>query len=102
MAAWALIRSSSFDAACLPPLYHPVSLGPSSPGGRLSAACLVRGDPANPSARLRAQPMTAAPYSHASLSPQVDGYLRRMPGVVREAVDDTAGAAKTIAEQQLK
>ncbi|GAB4815017.1 hypothetical protein N2152v2_002063 [Parachlorella kessleri] len=40
--------------------------------------------------------------SHPQALAQVDGYLRRMPGVVREAVDDTAGAAKQIAEQQLE
>ena len=32
---------------------------------------------------------------------QCDGYLTRM-GVIKEAVDDTAGAAKMIAAQQLK
>ena len=32
---------------------------------------------------------------------QCDGYLTRM-GVVKEAVDDTAGAAKAIAQQQLR
>jgi hypothetical protein len=32
---------------------------------------------------------------------QCDGYLTRM-GVIKEAVDDTAGAAKAIAAQQLR
>jgi arogenate/prephenate dehydratase len=36
--------------------------------------------------------------SHPQALAQTDGYTRRMPGVVREAVDDTAGAAKMIAE----
>lgn len=40
--------------------------------------------------------------SHPQALAQVDGYLRRMPGVVREAVDDTAGAAKSIAEEGLQ
>ena len=29
---------------------------------------------------------------------QVEDYTRRLPGVVREAVDDTAGAARMIAQ----
>lgn len=37
--------------------------------------------------------------SHPQALAQTDGYTRRMPGVVREAVDDTAGAAKMIAEE---
>lgn len=36
--------------------------------------------------------------SHPQALAQTDGYTRRMRGVVREAVDDTAGAAKAIAE----
>ena len=36
--------------------------------------------------------------SHPQALAQTDGYTRRMTGVVREAVDDTAGAAKMIAE----
>ena len=36
--------------------------------------------------------------SHPQALAQTDGYTRRMAGVVREAVDDTAGAAKMIAE----
>ena len=36
--------------------------------------------------------------SHPQALAQTDNYTRRMPGVVREAVDDTAGAAKMIAE----
>ncbi|KAL4856490.1 Arogenate dehydratase/prephenate dehydratase 1 [Chlorella vulgaris] len=36
--------------------------------------------------------------SHPQALAQTDSYTRRMPGVVREAVDDTAGAAKLIAE----
>ncbi len=35
--------------------------------------------------------------SHYQALAQCDGYLRRLPGVVREAADDTAGAAKMIA-----
>lgn len=35
--------------------------------------------------------------SHPQALAQTDGYLRKM-GVVREAVDDTAGAAKMIKE----
>lgn len=35
------------------------------------------------------------------LNPQVDGYLRKL-NVVKEAVDDTAGAAQTVAKKQLK
>ena len=37
--------------------------------------------------------------SHPQALAQTDGYIRRMPGVVREAVDDTAGAAQTIAAE---
>ena len=33
---------------------------------------------------------------------QVDSYLRKMPWAVKEAVDDTAGAAQTIAKGELK
>ncbi|PRW61501.1 Arogenate dehydratase prephenate dehydratase chloroplastic [Chlorella sorokiniana] len=36
--------------------------------------------------------------SHPQALAQTDSYTRRMPGVVREAVDDTAGAAKMIAD----
>lgn len=36
--------------------------------------------------------------SHYQALAQCDGYIRRLPGVVREAADDTAGAAKTIAD----
>jgi arogenate/prephenate dehydratase len=36
--------------------------------------------------------------SHPQALAQTDGYTRQMPGVVREAVDDTAGAAQMIAE----
>jgi arogenate/prephenate dehydratase len=36
--------------------------------------------------------------SHPQALAQTDGYTRKMPGVVREAVDDTAGAAQMIAE----
>ncbi|KAK9806205.1 hypothetical protein WJX72_005284 [[Myrmecia] bisecta] len=36
--------------------------------------------------------------SHYQALAQVDSYIRNMPGVVREAVDDTAGAAKMIAK----
>lgn len=36
--------------------------------------------------------------SHPQALAQTDSYTRRMPGVVRQAVDDTAGAAKMIAE----
>jgi arogenate/prephenate dehydratase len=39
--------------------------------------------------------------SHPQALSQCDGYLTRM-GVIKEAVDDTAGAAKTIALQQLR
>ena len=31
---------------------------------------------------------------------QCDSYLRAMPGVVQQAVDDTAGAAQLIAQHQ--
>jgi arogenate/prephenate dehydratase len=37
--------------------------------------------------------------SHPQALAQTDGYTRRMIGVVREAVDDTAGAAQLIAEK---
>jgi hypothetical protein len=41
--------------------------------------------------------------SHPQALAQTDGYWRRMGhGVVREAVDDTAGAAKMIAENGWK
>lgn len=40
--------------------------------------------------------------SHPQALAQCDGYLRRLPGVVREAVDDTAGAAKMVADQKLR
>lgn len=39
--------------------------------------------------------------SHPQALAQTDTYLRRL-GVVREAVDDTAGAAQMVATQQLK
>ena len=39
--------------------------------------------------------------SHPQALAQVDGYLRRL-GVVREAVDDTAGAAQAVAAQRLE
>ena len=35
--------------------------------------------------------------SHYQALAQVDGYTRKLPGVVREVVDDTAGAAQMIA-----
>ncbi len=35
--------------------------------------------------------------SHYQALAQCDGYLRRLPGAVREAFHDTAGAAKAIA-----
>ncbi|KAK9813426.1 hypothetical protein WJX73_007997 [Symbiochloris irregularis] len=38
--------------------------------------------------------------SHWQALAQVDGYLRALPGVVRQAVDDTAGAAELIAKNQ--
>lgn len=38
--------------------------------------------------------------SHPQALAQTDGYTRRMHGVIREAVDDTAGAAKAIAENK--
>ena len=38
--------------------------------------------------------------SHYQALAQVDGYTRKLPGVVREAVDDTAGAAKMVAQNQ--
>lgn len=38
--------------------------------------------------------------SHPQALAQTDSYTRRMPGVVREAVDDTAGAAKLIMENE--
>jgi hypothetical protein len=34
--------------------------------------------------------------SHYQALAQVDGYTRKLPGVVREAVDDTAGAARMV------
>ncbi len=37
--------------------------------------------------------------SHPQALAQTDNYIRRLPRVVKEAVDDTAGAAKLIAEQ---
>jgi len=40
--------------------------------------------------------------SHPQALAQTDNYSRRMPGVVREAVDDTAGAAQMIAENGWK
>jgi arogenate/prephenate dehydratase len=41
--------------------------------------------------------------SHPQALAQTDGYLRKMgPGVVKEAVDDTAGAAKEISEKGWK
>ena len=46
-------------------------------------------------------PQVRRVISHWQALAQVDGYLRGMPGVVREAVDDTAGAAQIIAQQQL-
>ena len=36
--------------------------------------------------------------SHYQALAQVDGYTRKLPGVVREVVDDTAGAAQMIAK----
>ena len=39
--------------------------------------------------------------SHWQALAQVDGFLRSLPGVVQEAVDDTAGAAQMVADQQL-
>ena len=36
--------------------------------------------------------------SHYQALAQCDGYIRRLPGVVREAADDTAGAAQMIAD----
>ena len=36
--------------------------------------------------------------SHYQALAQCDRYIRRLPGVVREAADDTAGAAKAIAD----
>ena len=36
--------------------------------------------------------------SHYQALAQVDGYTRKLPGVVREIVDDTAGAAQMIAK----
>ena len=36
--------------------------------------------------------------SHGQALAQCDGYLRRLPGVAREASHDTAGAAKAIAD----
>jgi arogenate/prephenate dehydratase len=36
--------------------------------------------------------------SHPQALAQTDGYIRAMPGALKEAVDDTAGAAKMIAE----
>ena len=38
--------------------------------------------------------------SHPQALAQTDGYTRRMPGVIREAVDDTAGAAMAIAQNK--
>lgn len=35
--------------------------------------------------------------SHYQALAQVDGYTRKLPGVVREVVDDTAGAAQMVA-----
>jgi hypothetical protein len=48
-------------------------------------------------------PCTAAAAASAPLQAlaQTDGYLRRL-NVIKEAVDDTAGAAQMIARQQLK
>jgi arogenate/prephenate dehydratase len=40
--------------------------------------------------------------SHPQALAQTDGYTRQMPGVVRVAVDDTAGAAQAIAENGWK
>ena len=40
--------------------------------------------------------------SHYQALAQCDGYLRRLPGVVREAFDDTAGAAKAIADARCR
>ena len=40
--------------------------------------------------------------SHYQALAQCDGYIRRMPGVSREAFPDTAGAAKMIAETGLR
>lgn len=40
--------------------------------------------------------------SHPQALAQTDGYTRQMPGVERIAVDDTAGAAQTIAENGWK
>ncbi len=37
--------------------------------------------------------------SHYQALAQVENYVRRMPGVTREAVDDTAGAAKLVAQE---
>lgn len=37
--------------------------------------------------------------SHYQALAQVENYVRKMPGVTREAVDDTAGAAKMIAQE---
>lgn len=40
--------------------------------------------------------------SHPQALAQTDGYIRKMKGVVREAVDDTAGAAQMIAQNGWK
>ena len=40
--------------------------------------------------------------SHYQALAQCDGYIRRMPGVTRDAFPDTAGAAKMIAEAGLR
>ena len=40
--------------------------------------------------------------SHYQALAQCDGYIRRMPGVSRDAFPDTAGAAKMIAETGLR
>lgn len=37
--------------------------------------------------------------SHYQALAQVENYVRKMPGVTREAVDDTAGAAKMVAQE---
>lgn len=36
--------------------------------------------------------------SHPQALAQTEGYIRRLPRVVKEAVDDTAGAARLIAQ----
>ncbi len=59
----------------------------------------------HPQARQRRGTPCGSRGGHADAASQAlsqcDGYLTRM-GVIKEAVDDTAGAAKTIAQQQLR